>query len=163
MRCTVTRLMRLAAAPALLLVLTAPSARAQSTADTARAVSTVMDHRRTYMADTLPFDACSVQRVVGGGEQFVSRLTPQVRGTLDDPRSPCPRPARQGRSAAVVDSVRFSGETARVYLTVLRGELIHREDYTLNARRSSAAFMPVREIRLWGHSQAYPAGRRPGL
>jgi hypothetical protein len=122
----------------------------------ARAVSTVMDYRRSFMADPLPFEACAVRRALGGSEDFASNLSAQVRGLLDDAASPCPRPYSSGRSAVYVDSVRVADPGVRVYLTVLRGELIHREIHTLDPR-STAAYMGVREVRLWGNSQFYPA------
>jgi hypothetical protein len=116
----------------------------------------------TYLADPLPFDGCSVQRALGGATEYALLLVSHVRGMVDDASSPCPRPARQGRSVVLVDSVRFEPDTARVYVTVLRGELIHRENYALNPERSSAAYMGVREVRSWGHTQAYPGrGRAP--
>jgi hypothetical protein len=124
--------------------------------EAARAVSTVMDYRHTYLDDPLPFDACTVQRALGARmEEIASRLVAHVRGMLDDTETPCPRPFRQGRSIVLVDSVRLSSSTAHVNVTVLRGELIHREAYALDPG-STAVYMGVREVRLWGNSQAYP-------
>lgn len=136
---------------------------AQAPEEVARAVSTVMSHRHTYMDDPLAFDGCSVQRALGGGDpsEVTARLAIQVRGMLDDAASPCPRVPVRGRDVVLVDSVRYTTDAARVYLTILRGEYIHRENYELNPARSSAAFMGVREVRSWGHSQAYPVRRPP--
>lgn len=129
--------------------------------EASRAVSTVMDYRRTYLDDALPFDACTVRRVLGGGgENFVARLVSHVRGMLDDPQTPCPRQFTQGRSVVLVDSVQVADSIAHVYLTVLRGELVHRETYLLNPA-STAVYMGVREVKLWGAVQAYP--RRPAV
>jgi hypothetical protein len=153
--------LRLAALVALVVAASAPLA-AQTPEDMARALGTVMNHRQTYMDDPLRFDACSVQRALGGGTtaDIAARLAPMVRGMLDDAMRPCPRIPVRGRSVVLVDSVLYTTEAARVYLTVLRGELIHRENYELHPERSTAAFMGVREVRSWGHSQAYP-GRGP--
>jgi hypothetical protein len=130
--------------------------------ETARAISTVMDHRLTFIADSIPFDACSVRAALGGPANFETQIVSHVRGLLDDPSASCPRSSRQGRSVVVVDSVRSLDPGIRVHVTVLRGELIHREDYDL-VPGSSPVYMGVRQVRLWGHSQAYPARplRRP--
>jgi hypothetical protein len=133
---------------------------AQPDSDTARALSTVMNHRATYMADSLPFDVCTIRRALGkDGEESVALLTPHVHGLMDDPSALCPRPFRSGRNVVLVDSVGFSEAAVRVFVTVLRGELIHREDYALNPQVRSL-FMGVTEVRAWGHAQAYPT-RRP--
>jgi hypothetical protein len=125
--------------------------------ETGRAISTVMDHRLTYLADSIPFDACTVREALGGAEDFPSHIVPHVRSLLDDPVVTCPRPrsSRQGRSVVLVDSVRSHDWGVRVHVTVLRGELVHREDYDL-VPGSSPVYMGVRQVRLWGHSQAYP-------
>lgn len=132
-----------------------PARAAWTPAEAGRAVSTVMMHRSTYLADSLRFDACSVRQALGGGEDFTLHIVEPVRGMLDDAVAACPREAGEGRSSVLVDSLRFSDATAHVYLTVLRGELDHREDHTLTRNRSSAAYMPIREVRLWGHGRAY--------
>ena len=131
--------------------------RLHASDEVARAVSTVMDYRRTYLDDALPFDACTVQRVLGASRVagLASRLVAHVQVMLDDAATPCPRPFRQGRSVVLVDSVRLSDSTAHVHVTVLRGELIHREAYSLNPG-TRAVYMGVREVRLWGDAQAYP-------
>ncbi|HEX6037968.1 hypothetical protein [Longimicrobium sp.] len=133
-------------------------AAAQNADEVARAISTVMDHRATYMADALPFDGCTVQRAMEGAAGYAARLVPHVRAMIDDPAAPCPRTPPQGRRTVLVDSVQLAADTARVYLTVLRGELVHRENYVLNPR--PGVYMGVRDVRSWGFAQAYP--RRAG-
>jgi len=128
----------------------------------ARAVSTVMDFRRSYLDDPLAFDACTVERALGPSVDagVASRLVFHVRDMLDDVETPCPRRFEQGRSVVLLDSVRLSDSTAHVHLTVLRGELIHREAYALDAG-SNAVYMGIQEVRVWGPSQAYPQRPRP--
>jgi hypothetical protein len=133
-----------------------PARAAWTPAEAGRAVSTAMMHRSTYLADSLRFEACSIRQAVGGGEEFTSHIVEPVRGMLDDAVAACPREAREeSRNTVLLDSLRFDDATAHVYLTVLRGELVHREDHTLTRNRSSAAYMPIREVRLWGHGRAY--------
>lgn len=122
----------------------------------ARAVSTVMDYRRTWMDDPLPFETCSVRRALGGTDDFAAQLAPQVRSLLDNVEAPCPRPAAPGRNLVHVDSVRLADPAVLVYVTVLRGELIHREIHELDPG-TSGAYMGVRAVRLWGNVQIYPA------
>ena len=161
MRATLTKALFIGLTAASALAGTPSRAGAQAhirAADEAsRAVSTVMDYRRTYLDDTLPFEACTVRRVLGvGAGDFVTRLVSHVRGMLDDAESPCPRPPTRGRHVVLVDSLQLTDSIAQVHLTVIRGELIHREAYVLSSA-STAVYMGVREVKLWGHSQAYPA------
>ena len=153
--------LRLALIAALPAGLGGTPAAAQTSAEAGRAISTVMNHRFTWLADSLPFDVCSVRGALGGGDGFASHIIEPVRGLLGDAAASCPRDGRSDRTV-LVDSLRFSDTTARVYLTVLRGELVHRESYTLGRSRSSAAYMPIREVRLWGHGQAYRGRAAPG-
>lgn len=164
MRGTVTRLLLLAGtATACGFVPPAGAQPLHASDAVARAVSTVMDYRRSYLDDPLPFDACTVQRALSARmEDLASQLVAHVRGMLDDAETPCPRPSRQGRSVVLVDSVRLSDSIAHVHVTVLRGELIHREVYALNPG-STAVYMGVRDVRLWGNSQAYPARPRAAV
>lgn len=137
------------------------SAEAQTSAEAGRAISTVMNHRVAWLADSLRFNACSVRRAMNGSADFASHIIEPVRGLLDDAAASCPREGRSDRTV-LVDSLRFSDTTAHVYLTVLRGELVHRESYTMARNRSSAAYMPIRDVRLWGHGQAYRGRAAPG-
>lgn len=133
---------------------------AQETDEVARAIGSVMTYRLAELDDPIPFDACRIQRVTGDAEDVAARLHDSVRSMLDGPLTGCPRQAApQSRSVVLVDSVRLSPEGDRVFVTVLRGEYRHREDYTFHPANSSTVFLLVREVRLWGHGQAYGGWR----
>jgi hypothetical protein len=125
----------------------------------ARAVSTVMNYRRGWMDDPLAFEACAVRRALGGGDDFAEKIAPQVRAMLDDAETSCPRPPVPDPRMVVVDSVRPAEPAVLVHVTVLRGELIHREIHELNPHVWTP-LMGVRSVRLWGNGQFYPV--RPG-
>jgi hypothetical protein len=144
-------------AAALVSVLTAHAAVAQDF-NPAAAISAVMAYRLTYLADSTPFDGCTVARQLGGARPD-SRLDTAVRHLLDSTSEPCPRPRQPGRSHVVlVDSVAAAGSVAHVHLTVLRDGYLHREDFTVR-RLGTGEFRGVREVRIWGARESY-AGRR---
>lgn len=121
----------------------------------ARAISGVMHYRAAVLGDTTAkFDGCRVAQHLGAAEAAAAIAEP-VRGIL----RPCGEAARAAdRDEVRVDSLTArEGGGARVYLTVIRGEWVHREDFTLG--HSSGPMMAVNEVRLWGAVQAYP--RRP--
>jgi hypothetical protein len=132
-------------------------AAAQSVAAKARAISVVMQHRAAYLADSLRFDACSVKGALDGADGYASHLAPQARRLLDGEADACPRPFQQGRSVAMIDSVRVADSAVQVFVSVQRGEMSHRETYTLEARGS---YVGVREVRASDFGQAYPARPR---
>jgi hypothetical protein len=138
-----------------------PTASAQTSAEAGRAISTVMFHRMAYLADSTRFDACTVRQVMNGADDYAAHIIEPVRGMLDDTVARCPHAQAWYPMVVAVDSLRFTDTTAQVYLTVLHGEMTHRENYTLGRNQSSAAYMPFRDIRLWGHGQAYRGSRRP--
>lgn len=124
------------------------------------ALSAVMTYRLTFLGDSTRFDACTVARQMGNVRDVAALIDAPVRRLLDGPPEPCPRAREPGRSATVlVDSIVASDSVTHVHLTVIRGENVHREDYTV-VRRGNGEFRGVREVRLWGAAQAYP-GRRP--
>lgn len=118
----------------------------------AAAVSSVIDYRVSVLADTTAkFDGCRVARVAGSAE----RLAQQVRRWV----APCQaaNPAHQPgeRHVVLVDSVTNSATGVHAYVTVIRGEWVHRENYAL-IPHSGGPYMGVREVKLWGAAQAYP-------
>lgn len=121
----------------------------------ARAISSVMDYRASVLGDTTAkFDGCTVARHLGDAEPCAPTVAEPVRWML----KPCE--AARDRHTVRVDSLaRRNGGDVMVYLTVVRGEWIHREDYSLVPHDSPGPFMAVREARLWGAVQSYP--RRP--
>lgn len=132
------------------------STLAQSSEEAGRAISTVMNYRRSWMDDPAQFDACSVRRAIHDADDFASYILEPVRGLLDDTACPrAPRDPRDYSAVVLLDSLRFADATAHVYVTVLRGELQHREIFTLDPHRPTMAYMPVREVRLWGHGRSY--------
>jgi hypothetical protein len=138
-----------------------PPAAAQASAEAGMAISTVMFHRMVYLADSTRFDACTVRQAMNGVEEYAAHIIEPVRGMLDDTSAQCPHAREWYPMVVLVDSLRFTDTTAQVYLTVLHGEMIHRENYTLSRNHSFAAYMPFRDVRLWGHGQAYRGPRRP--
>lgn len=143
----------------LLLVLGAHPLQAQGADDwAARAIGSVVHYRASVLGDTTArFDGCSVARQLGDTARVPARIAEPARRMVD-PCAPRERIAG-GRYAVVVDSLARRGPEVMVYLTVVRGEWIHREDYAL-IPHETGAFMGVREARLWGTLQVYP--RRPG-
>jgi hypothetical protein len=140
-------------------IATAARGQTVSPEQAARAVSTVMNYRRGWMDDPLVFDVCSVRQALGGAEDFASMIAPQVRAMLNDTETSCPRSPVLDPRMVLVDSVRQAEPAVLVYVTVLRGELIHREIHELNSHVWTP-MMGVRSVRLWGSGQFYPV--RPG-
>lgn len=138
----------------LLLVLPQPLAAQEGEEWRSVAVSSVIDYRVSVLADTTAkFDACRIARVAGG----VERLAQPVRRWV----APCEAAdAHQpgNRHLVLVDSVTGSEGEALAYVTVIRGEWVHRENYAL-APHAGGPFMGVREVKLWGAVQAYPVRR----
>jgi hypothetical protein len=127
----------------------------------ARAVDAVIRYRRSWMADTTRFDACSVaewtsieQGVQNPGRVLLGAAGEGcVRGRLS--------PAAQGaRHLVVLDSAVASDSAAQVVVVVRRGEYTHRETFSLVYHRVPGTWA-IREVRLWGSMQASPAARDP--
>jgi hypothetical protein len=143
-----------------LLSWSAPLAAQPESEWNAKAISSVMSYRAAVLGDTATkFDACTVAQQVGAeAEEIAAKFAQPVRGMLV---LPCVPVAEHGaRRVVLVDSVaRSEGGMAKVYITVVLGEWIHREDYSLVLHASDPPIMAVREVRLWGALQSYP--RRP--
>jgi hypothetical protein len=128
--------------------------------DPGPALSAVMLYRYEYLGDSTRFDACRIAHHLGDAANVPARLAEPVRRLLDGSTRECPRHREAGRSRIVlVDSVARGDSVTHVHLTVLRGEYIHREDYTVLPLRMRPA-MAVREVRIWGAGQAYPVRPR---
>jgi hypothetical protein len=136
-----------------------PPLHAQDAQDwKARAISSVMDYRASVLGDTAAkFDGCTVVRHLGDTAPFTPQIAEPVRWML----KPCE--GARDRHTVLVDSLaRREAGDVMVYLTVIRGEWIHREDYALVFHDSPGSFMAVREARLWGAVQSYPRRPTPG-
>lgn len=143
----------------LLLLVGSSPLHTQDTQDwKARAISSVIDYRASVLGDTTAkFDGCTVARHMGDAEPCAPMVAEPVRWML----KPCE--ATRDRHTALVDSLaRREAGDVMVYLTVIRGEWIHREDYTLVPHDSPGPFMAVLEARLWGAVQSYPRRPTPG-
>ncbi|HET7460697.1 MAG TPA: hypothetical protein VFJ82_05600 [Longimicrobium sp.] len=117
-------------------ILLAPSgARSQDRAVTRRvaALNAVIDYRLNWMNDSTTFDACSVYRTVGPPQQVAAGLLLAFRGWFTATAQPCAStPVDRNRERRVlVDSLTVTDSTARVYVTVRRGEQTHNEAYDL--------------------------------
>lgn len=110
------------------------SAQGSTATPKVAALNAVLDYRFNWMRDTTAFDACSVYRVVGSPEQVASGLLPAFRERFAASARPCDDgatvdPRREMR--VLVDSLSLTDTTARVYLTVRRGEQTVQEEYQL--------------------------------
>lgn len=150
-------------AAALLSLFSAGTGAAQDGIDPRMAaVDEVIAYRRLVMADTLTFDACLLFKATRESEDFPRGIGDANRGALDrlDPR-PCDAadaPARFPRRV-YVDSIVLMDSIGSVYLTVRRGEWLHRETFTL--ARISAGEWSTRDVRIWGAIQVAPPPPRP--
>jgi hypothetical protein len=121
----------------------------------AQALGSVMVYRMSVLGDTVAkFDSCSLARVLEVEPENVAADLPEALSGLI---APCPAVAERGiRKVVLVDTLaRDPGTEGKVYVTVVLGEWVHREDYFLVPAPRAA----VREVRLWGAVQSYP--RRP--
>lgn len=110
------------------------------------ALNAVIDYRLNWMNDSTTFDACSVYRTVAPPEQVASGLLVAFRGWFTRSAQPCsPAPVDRNRERRVLlDSLTVADSTARVYLTVRRGEQTHNETYALF--RPGSDTWAVREV-----------------
>lgn len=121
------------------------------------AVDAAIGFRRSAMADTLKFDACTIYAATGHPAGFPNGISEANRGTLDRPGPrPCDSPVEPVRLPyrVYVDSLTLSDSIGSVYLTVRRGEWLHRETFTLPRLRGGR--WGVREVRIWGAIQITP-------
>jgi hypothetical protein len=140
---------------ALLLLLPTPLHAQDAENWQARAVSTIMHYRSAVIGDTVAkFDECGIARHLGDEAPVAPRLAEPVRWML----RPC-QPARHPNTVRLDSLARRGDADVMVYVTVTRGEWVHREDYALVTHDSPRPLMGVREVRLWGAVQSYP--RRP--
>lgn len=121
-----------------------------------RAADAVIGFRRTVMADTLKFDACSVFSATGRPADFPAGIGPANLPALDRRGpNPCGTPELPARLPyrVYVDSLALTDSVGHVYLTVRRGELVHRETFLLPRIPGGWG---VREARIWGAIQVVP-------
>lgn len=121
------------------------------------AMDAVIGFRRGPMGDTLRFDACTVFRAAGGPERFPNGIGEANRPALDQPGPhPCDSTVQPARFPyrVYVDSLVLSESVGSMYLTVRRGEWLHRETFVLPRLRGGR--WGVREVRIWGAIQVVP-------
>lgn len=153
---------------AILALLTAGAGAAQTRQDDESilaAVDAVIGFRRGPMGDTLMFDACTVFTAARRPERFPDGIGQANRPALDRPGPrPCDfteQPARLPYRV-YVDSLVLSDSVGSMYLTVRRGEWLHREMFVLPRLRGGR--WGVREVRIWGAIQIMPPPpRRSGI
>lgn len=136
-------------------------------ADALSAIVEAMFFRRGPMADSLPFDACSVWEHGGRPADFPEGVLPGLRFLLDRPAAdPCglPKPSAGSRFERVarVDSVVIADSTARVYVHVRRGEWSYQEVYHLANRPTPGDGWSMREVRMYAPIHVTPPPPRPG-
>jgi hypothetical protein len=126
------------------------------------AVNTVLDFRLNWIGDATPLNACSVYTATGRPADFPAGILPPLARGLDRIEAPC-----DGRAPGVpgawtpevlVDSIAVHGETATVFLTIHKGELTYREEYSLV--NPSANRWGMKEVRTWGAVREYPSRPR---
>lgn len=132
----------------------------------AGAVSVVMEYRAGWMEDSTAFDACSIQRALGGpGGQPLSLSSSATRLLHGSETNPCATSSRAERRIVRVDSLSTSDSAAVVHLMVVKGERVHREVFTLRALPQAPGW-GVRDVRLWGalrlHAPPATEARREG-
>ena len=130
------------------------------------ALSAVMSFRGAWLADSTHFDGCSVARLLGQPAEYTGSILPPMRRMIDT-SLPCgaaaAEPVRRAQPTVWLDSVTVEDSVAYVSVTVLRGELTHRERYTLAGWRPGLPWSVV-DMRLWGASQQHfrPRQRKDG-
>jgi hypothetical protein len=121
--------------------------------DALSAVEQAMFFRRSALADSLRFDACSVYERTGQPGRMADRIRPGLRSLLD---SSVGRPCMEADSATAaaragqrvrVDSVVTTDSTAEVHLHVRRGGWRYTETYYLAARPGNDGWS-LREVRM---------------
>ncbi|HEX6751406.1 MAG TPA: hypothetical protein VF092_29210 [Longimicrobium sp.] len=121
------------------------------------ALSAVMSFRGAWLADSTRFDGCSVARLLGPPAEYMGVILPPMRRMIDT-TGPCGAPAgepvRRARPTVWLDSLTVADSVAYVSVTVLRGELTHRERYTLTGWRPGLPWAVV-DMHLWGASQQH--------
>jgi hypothetical protein len=140
---------------AVLLVVGGPLAAQSEKNWKAQALASIMAYRMSVLGDTAAkFDGCSVARVLEVAPEHVAADLPEAVRPLI---APCPSVAeRSTRNVVLVDSLtREQDATVKGYVTIARGEWVHREDYLF----VEGPRVAVREVRVWGAVQSYP--RRP--
>jgi hypothetical protein len=159
-------LMRTILILALAVVSSASGAAAQtpSTRPATSVVNAVISYRRSFLADTTRFDACSVYDWTARQPQFPTGTANAERVLLGVAGEACAHgrvsPAAQAvRHVVLVDSATVSGSRAVVLLTVRHGEYTHHETFTLVGHNGGATW-GVSDVRLWGSIQSSPAPQR---
>lgn len=139
----------------------APAPAQQTTTRTA-VLGAVMGYRLHWIGDSTAFDACRVFRVAGEPADFPAGIMQPLRVLLDQPVDPCRRTTSSTapRNRVVVDSLSAGDSLAHVFLTVRRGERVHRENYILRTPRAQPGFVGVKTVTLWGSVQFYPGVER---
>jgi hypothetical protein len=137
---------------------------AQTSATTLRAVNRVLEYRAFWVGDSTRVDACSLFQSLGQPTGFPAGINPQVAFLLDRASEPCAddpqRAARSWPRAVVrVDSVTAGDSVVRVRLTVMKGENVYREAYSVGALDRGGW---IREVTVTGLMREYliPPGRR---
>ena len=130
----------------------------------ARILNAVIRYRTAWLADSTPFDACSVAQWAAPGAELLRGVPHPERVLLGVPGDGCEgrrlSPAAQAaRHVVVVDSVAVSDSAATVRVSVRHGEYAHFETFSLVAHSGDAVWA-VREVRLWGAIQSSPPPRR---
>lgn len=98
------------------------------------AINAVIGFRLAFESDSTAFDGCSVSRATGlTPQQVADGLLPGFRDWFVSTAVPCgaTQANRQQDKRVLVDSVVVSGSTARVFVSVRRGEMSHMEEYLL--------------------------------
>ena len=141
------------------IVMSAVDAACQSVSGELAAVNTVLDFRLNWVGDATKFNACSVYNATGRPADFPARILPPLARGLDHTSVPC-----EGRAPGVpgawtpevlVDSIAVHGESATVLLTIRKGEISYREEYSLV--NPSASRWGMNEVRTFGALREYPA------
>lgn len=138
-------------------IIAADGATQRAPSPALRAVDAAIAYRLAWLGDSTRFDACSVYDVTGRPRGFPAGLTSSTR-LLGRASEACPHgrvspSAQQAPRVVIVDTVVVSDETARVSLTVRRGEYTHRERFEMRMRAASGTW-GVDRVTLWGAVQS---------
>ena len=120
----------------------------------------VIAYHTYWMGDSAPFDGCSVGRwTTGPSVRSAGRLIGGAPGETCTPGRLAPG-AIGAAHLVYVDTALVTDSLTQVRLNVRHGEYTHQELFSL-VRRAADGEWIIRDVRVWGQIQSYPAPVQP--